>query len=162
MKKGFTLLELIFVIVIIGVLAVMALPKFKNLTGSSKISSEIATASTVQSAIDDVHSDWIVNDQNDFTWGNGMTQDDLNDNGYPKALGDCANGKPFSYILKNAALVNGKWTCEASGEDYIYRGPASQEESGVGENDDTKPDSNDCWVYSPDDGSFRFVEDCNL
>ncbi|MRI58249.1 MAG: prepilin-type cleavage/methylation domain-containing protein [Epsilonproteobacteria bacterium] len=160
-KRSFTLVEIIFALVIIGLLAMVAMPRFRNLTANSKISSELATASTIQSAIEDLHSDWIVNEENNFTWGNDMTQDDLNDKGYPKALGDCSNDRPFSYILKNSITLDSKWKCEKEGSRYIYRGPASQANSGVKENGMGKPDSNDCWIYDPDRGTFALSEGCS-
>jgi len=43
--KAFTLIELIFVIVIIGILSVVAIPKFRHLTAHAKTSAELATMS---------------------------------------------------------------------------------------------------------------------
>jgi len=165
LKKAFTLLELIFVIVIIGVLAAVAVPKFSHLSSHAKVSSEMATAATVQSALDDIHADWITA-EGAFNWGNSQSVDcsdgdDTNDGvfdcdiGYPTKLGDCANSEAFSYILKNPASVNAKWSCSSNDD---YRGPASSSNSGVNENGVGKADSNDHWEYSDTNGTFVLKE----
>ena len=158
MKRAFTLLELIFVIVIIGILAAVAIPKFVALTANSKISSELATASTIQAAIDDVHSDWIIS-EGDFEWGNERNSSDLTQKGYPKQLGDCSPA--FNWILKNYSTVEGKWSCSNDGGGvYTYRGPASSSDSGVSNNGSDKPDSDDCWKYDSTKGTFTLKEGC--
>ena len=43
MKKAFTLIELIFVIVVIGILAAVAVPKFTNLKQSAEVASVVKT-----------------------------------------------------------------------------------------------------------------------
>jgi len=157
-SKAFTLLELLFVIVVIGILAAVAIPKFKGLTKNSKVSAELATASTIQSAIEDVHSEWVVNESS-FTWGNLKTEDDLNDKGYPKRLGDC--NPAFNWILKTSSTVDAQWSCSEDNGKFIYRGPASSENSAVVENGKGKPDSNDCWIYDPENGTFTLNEGCS-
>ncbi len=159
MKKAFTLTELIFVIVIIGILAAVAIPKFTGLTSNSKISAELATASTIQSAIEDVHSEWIIS-EGDFTWGNGKTQNDINSTtGYPKKLGDC--GKAFNWILKNSSGVDAKWECKNNNDGtFYYKGPASKKDSGVKPSSDVegKPDCSDYWIYNVSDGTFELKD----
>jgi prepilin-type N-terminal cleavage/methylation domain-containing protein len=125
MKKAFTLIELIFVIVIIGVLASVAIPKFKNLTTHAKSSGVKSVVTSIQSSIDNIHGQWIINDN--YKWigadGKDHTEDFNNSTGYPKKLDD--GSKLFSYVLKvpipacSDGKTNGCWK-EEEDKKYSY------------------------------------------
>lgn len=153
---GFTLVELIFVIVIIGVLTAVAIPKFKNLTDNAKISSELATASSVQSALDAIHGEWITNTCT-FKWGNGQDSStaslEFNSTGYPTAdeLGDSTN--PFRNLLKNSE--NGDWKRVDVGGGALprYYGPASLK-GDTNHKVTNKPNKDEWWEYNTTAGTF--------
>ena len=146
-KKAFTLIELIFVIVIIGVLASVAVPKFSGLTDNSKISAELSTASSVQVALDSCHGEWIIN-EGTFICGGSIASGDLNTNGYPDSLGS-SDSSPIDQILKNASAVN--WS--RSGTSYY--GPASNSVDGTSKCKDDKPCIGKHWEYDSTKGTFE-------
>ncbi|MEO1953844.1 MAG: type II secretion system protein [Campylobacterales bacterium] len=157
-KKAFTLIELIFVIVIIGVLASVAIPKFSGLSDNSKVAAELSTASSVQTAIDACHGEWIIN-EGSFTCGKSISQDDLTDAGYPKdgTLGD-SDDNPLNKILKNT--TSDVWSVSNTNE---FRGPASNDDKNPVKCKDEKPHKKPCeethWLYNKDDGTFTLTDD---
>ena len=96
--RAFTLIELIFVIVIIGILASVAIPKFINLTTHAKHSNIKSIVASVHSSIENIHGKWLVDDEYNWTMPDGTT---LNNNGYPEKL-DSGSGESelFKYVLK--------------------------------------------------------------
>ena len=152
-KPAFTMVELIFVIVIIGVLASIAIPKLSGVTDGAKKSAEIATISAVSTAIESANGEWSIN-EGDFTWGNHQknSTNPLNSQGYPNDLS--SNGKVFGAILKGE---NSKFNKIYNDTNIsIFTGPASNSQNGIkftdesGYNNDVpnKPDKNDFWVYA--------------
>ena len=131
MKNAFTLIELIFVIVIIGLLAVVAVPKFTNLASNAKKSSIKAVVSSVQNSIENIHGKWLINeDMTSFKAADGSTQN-LNSDGYPVKLddGNSSETKLFKYVLKipvyacsNSNDINCWKEYDSSKYEYIFSG----------------------------------------
>ena len=57
--QGFTMIELVMVIVIIGILAAAALPRFADLSGQAQIAANQGTAGALRSAVGVAHAAWI-------------------------------------------------------------------------------------------------------
>lgn len=58
LSSGFTLIELIVVIVLIGILSVTALPKFIDFSGDASQATFRATASAFKAGVDIIHLKW--------------------------------------------------------------------------------------------------------
>ena len=61
-KEGFTLIELIIVIVILGILAAVAVPKFAGFTKKAKISAVKGFAGSLRAAMHIAHGRWLILD----------------------------------------------------------------------------------------------------
>lgn len=105
-QSGFTLIELIMVIVILGILAAVALPKFANLRGAAVVASVNGLRGSVNSAAVIAHSQWLIAPATAAIEGVPVTYV----NGYPDTLtigplAGVANATDYTTIPASSAAT---------------------------------------------------------
>jgi MSHA pilin protein MshA len=78
-QQGFTLIELVVVIVILGILAATAAPKFIDLTGDARASTLQGVRGSIESATTMVHAKSLIAGETDTTGGLDLDGDDTDD-----------------------------------------------------------------------------------
>ena len=100
-QKGFTLIELVVVIVILGILAATAAPKFIDLTGDARKSVMQGVQGSINSAVNLAHAKALVSNQTGAT--GSITIGSLTYamvNGYPAAAANSTDGLGVGSLIE--------------------------------------------------------------
>lgn len=85
-QQGFTLIELVIVIVLLGILAATALPKFVDLTGQAQKAANRGSAGGFSSAITQAHAMWMATGNGATITLDGGTVVHMNSAGWPDGI----------------------------------------------------------------------------
>lgn len=112
-KNAFTMIEMVFVIVVLGILAAIAVPRLAATRTDAEISKGAADVASIRSAIiTERQSRLITGDPDWIENGTGAGQMDEGGELFAGVL---------MYPVANEAGVNGKWSATAGSGTYVFR-----------------------------------------
>ena len=125
-KKAFTMVELVFVIVVIGILAAIAVPKFAATRDDATITKAIATIGSIRSALSAERQKRIL--RGDFLAITSLNSTDSTNSAFDTFSVDGNNNKNdvLEYAISNCTFLGKSKGCWSfSGTTYTYNMPTS-------------------------------------
>ncbi len=92
-EKGFTLIELIIVIVILGIIAGVAIPKFVGLSDQARLSAARGVGAALSGTIASKHATYLLNSSATYAIGNIV-----NDTQYAGGVAPTVNGNSIDFV----------------------------------------------------------------
>jgi len=111
-QRGFTLIELVVVIVLLGIISVTAAPKFLNVQDDARTSAYLSLKGSFQSAVTLFHSKWMIDGEPNTDnleggdWGYTIYNLHFNKFGYPRISKDIQE----CYVIFNNLLPDSSLT----------------------------------------------------
>lgn len=155
-RNGFTMVELIFVIIIIGILSVAAIPKFGDIKDRAKVNSEYSALSGLDGAIAAAMEFQDEDNGNiGVEWHRQSSSDTYTSiNSAKKVLSKIVKkGDDLKIVASIAMDENGTTNDDGLVYDVVFiEGSASSHDKGVKQKSEGdvvgKPDKNDVWVFN--------------
>jgi len=147
------MIELIFVIIILGVLAATALPRFIGIQDDAKISAEKGVAGAVRGGVQLAHGKWILKQQTSLDWDGDDVAETFSSTGYLANLetgGAYSNtATPSNIFAELLSEPAEEWARTANGDGSktnTYEGPASSS-PGVANSGMNDINTSGQWTY---------------